>query len=103
MTSSAPATDGAAEVVERGHLIEGAEIHSGSGQTFETLDPATGEPIARLAQGGPGDVDRAVRAARAVESEWAALDAEARGRMLMRLAELVESSAGELAVLESRN
>jgi acyl-CoA reductase-like NAD-dependent aldehyde dehydrogenase len=103
MTSSAPATDGAAQVAERGHLIDGVETASGSGQTFETLDPATGEPLARLAQGGPEDVDRAVRAARAVESEWAAMDAEARGRVLTRLAELVESHAGELAELESRN
>ena len=103
MGSTAPATDGAAEVVERGHLIGGAEAASASGETFETLDPATGEPVARLAQGGPGDVDRAVRAARQVEAEWATVDAEARGRMLMRLAELVEGHADELAELESRN
>jgi aldehyde dehydrogenase (NAD+) len=103
MTSSAPATDGAAEVVERGHLVAGVNAPSSSGEAFETLDPATGEPIARVAQGGPDDVDRAVRAARAVESEWAAVDADARGRTLMRLAELVESHADELAELESRN
>jgi acyl-CoA reductase-like NAD-dependent aldehyde dehydrogenase len=77
------------------------EVEPASGETFESIDPATGEPVARLAQGTAEDVDRAVAAARGVEAEWASVDAEARGRILMRLAELIENHAEEFGQLES--
>src|SRR5919197_410875 len=97
-----PAPNGSASKIEvRGHLIGGMEVEPASGETFESIDPATGEPVARLAQGTAEDVDRAVAAARGVEAEWASVDAEARGRILMRLAELIENHAEEFGQLES--
>lgn len=74
-------------------------------KSFETVNPATGQPIAVVAEGGPKDVDKAVRAARkAVETGgWAKMDAADRGRLLFKLADLVEKNAFELATLESLN
>jgi len=78
---------------------------SASRKTFETLNPATGETIASVAEGGAEDIDRAVKAARrALESgPWATMDAADRGRILFRLADAVEKNLEELAALESIN
>src|SRR5215510_8790100 len=75
------------------------------GTCFDTLNPATGEVIASVAQGGTADIDRAVKAARhALESApYSTMDAADRGRLLLRLADLVEAHAQELAQLESLN
>ena len=55
------------------HFIGGEWLESADGATFETIDPATGDPIIEVAQGGPEDVDRAVAAAReALEGKWGA-------------------------------
>ncbi|MCO6457076.1 MAG: aldehyde dehydrogenase family protein [Pirellulaceae bacterium] len=74
-----------------------------SGQTFATLDPATEEVIAEVAEGDAADVELAVRAAReALErSDWSRLDARDRGRLMYRLADLIEEEIDELAALES--
>jgi acyl-CoA reductase-like NAD-dependent aldehyde dehydrogenase len=84
-------------------LIDGERAPAADGRTFETVDPATGKPITTIAQGGPEDVDRAARAARrALESgPWPEATAAQRGRMIARLADLVEEHADELAELES--
>ena len=87
----------------RGHLIGGDQVPSRSGATFETIDPATAKPLAALALGDEEDVDRAVEAARAAQARWADVDPYERGRILHRLAELVEGAAEELAELESRD
>ena len=73
------------------------------GKTFPTFDPATGEVLAQVAEGDREDVERAVRAARrAFESgPWPAHDASERGRLLWKLADLVEAHGDELAELES--
>ena len=89
--------------VTRGHLIGGEQVSSRSGATFETIDPATAKPLAALALGDAEDVDRAVAAARAAQPRWAEADPYERGRILHRLAELVEGAAEELAELESRD
>ncbi|MFC7107630.1 aldehyde dehydrogenase family protein [Nonomuraea rubra] len=47
-----------------GHVIDGAEVKSASGETFASVDPYTREPWAEVALGGAGEVDRAVTAAR---------------------------------------
>jgi aldehyde dehydrogenase (NAD+) len=75
------------------------------GGEFETLNPATGEVIAKVAAGGAADVDKAVKAARrALETgSWSKMDAADRGRLLFKLADLVEQNADELAMLESLN
>jgi acyl-CoA reductase-like NAD-dependent aldehyde dehydrogenase len=89
----------------RGHalLIDGEQIEAAEHRTFETIDPASGRPITTVAHAGAEDVERAVAAARrALENgPWPALSAAARGRLIHRLAELIESHADELAELES--
>jgi phenylacetaldehyde dehydrogenase len=84
-------------------LIGGRWVEAASGRSFETLDPATGETLARVAEGDSQDVDRAVAAARrAFEGpSWRGITPAERGRLLMRLADAVEAHADELAQLES--
>lgn len=84
-------------------LIEGDRVDAVSGETFITVNPATGAPLAEVARGGPADVDLAVAAARsAYESRvWSGLGAAERGAVLRRLADLIERDAEELALLES--
>ncbi len=86
-------------------FIDNEWVDSASRKTFETLNPATGETIASVAEGGAEDVDRAVKAARrALESgPWASMDAADRGRILFKLADAVERNLEELAALESIN
>ncbi|KIC38922.1 aldehyde dehydrogenase [Leisingera sp. ANG-M7] len=76
-----------------------------AGETFETLDPATGKPWAQMPAASPADVDRAVRAAEAAffSPEWAGMTATQRGKLLMRLADLVAEHAPKLAELETRD
>ena len=84
-------------------LIDGQWRDSLSGKTFETVNPATEEVIARVAEGGADDVDLAVQAARkAFESgPWRKMDARDRGGLMFKLAELIEKNIDELAELES--
>ncbi len=86
-------------------LIDGQWVDPVEGGEFETLNPATGEAIARVAAGTAKDVDKAVKAARkALESgPWSDMDAADRGKLLFNLADLVEKHAEELASLESLN
>ncbi|MBB4933014.1 aldehyde dehydrogenase (NAD+)/betaine-aldehyde dehydrogenase [Lipingzhangella halophila] len=83
-------------------LIDG-EWNAGSGQTFATLNPATGETIAEVAQGGAVEIDAAVEAAsRALHSpQWAGMLPAVRAKLLLRLADLIEENAAELAELET--
>jgi len=87
------------------HLIDNKWVDPVEGGSFETLNPATGEVIAQVAAGTAADVDKAVKAARrALESgPWNTMDAADRGRLLYKLADLVERDAEELAALESLN
>jgi phenylacetaldehyde dehydrogenase len=89
--------------LSRGHLIGGEQVPAASGETFESLDPATARPLATLALGRPEDVDRAVAAARRSQSAWAELDPYERGRVLGRLARLLEEHGDALARLESQD
>ncbi len=84
-------------------LIGGKWQDSASGKTFATLNPATGETICQVAEGDKADIDRAVQAARkAFESgPWPKMNASERGRLLHRLADLIEQNKEELAALES--
>ncbi len=97
-------SDGAREFAGGPHLllIGGERVEAADGRSFETLDPSTGQPIADVAQAGAADVDRAVQAARgALDGKWAKLPAAGRSRLMLKLADLVEEHAGELAELES--
>ncbi|MFW8634756.1 aldehyde dehydrogenase [Cribrihabitans pelagius] len=73
--------------------------------TFESLDPATGNPWAQMPAASVADVDRAVTAAEAAffSPEWAGMSATQRGKLLMRLADLVAENAPRLAELETRD
>ncbi|UWQ64989.1 aldehyde dehydrogenase (plasmid) [Leisingera caerulea] len=76
-----------------------------AGSTFESLDPATGKPWAQMPAASAEDADRAVRAAEAAffSSEWAGMTPTQRGKLLMRLADLVAENAPRLAELETRD
>jgi 4-(gamma-glutamylamino)butanal dehydrogenase len=86
-----------------GAFIDGELVDAASGETFERVNPATGEVIARVAAGDAEDVDRAVRAARRAfdAADWSMADPAERKRVLLRLAELIREHAEELALLDS--
>jgi aldehyde dehydrogenase (NAD+) len=86
-------------------FINGEFGPSSDGGTFDTYNPATGEVLAKVAHGTPEDVDRAVRAARKAleQGHWGRMDAVERGKLLFRLADLIEANAEPLARLETLN
>ena len=86
-------------------LIDGKRQAALTGQTFDALNPATGETLARVARADAADVDLAVRSARrAFESRaWRQMSANDRTNLLLRLADLIEKEADDLAVLECLN
>jgi betaine-aldehyde dehydrogenase len=85
--------------------INGERVPAKSGKSAPVLNPATGEILARVAQGGPEDIGAAVAAAKRSfeQGEWRRATASERARVLLRLAEGIRAAAGELAALESRN
>ena len=84
-------------------LIGGEWVDSESGKTFATFHPATEEKIADVARATDKDVDRAVKAARKAfeEGDWPKMDARDRGRLLNKLADIIEANKEELAALET--
>jgi len=83
-------------------LIDGRRVPSASGRTFESLNPATEQVIASIAEGNEIDVDRAVAAARrAFEGPWRTMRAAERGHILLKWAELLKKHVDEIAELES--
>jgi len=84
-------------------LIDNEWIRSASGKTFSTINPATGDVIAEISEADSADVDKAVRAARRAfdRGSWRKTAAAERGRLLNRLADLIEQHADELAHLET--
>ena len=84
-----------------GHFINGAWQAPAAGAYFDTLDPSNGEKLASIAQGSSGDIDAAVRSARAAFPKWRALTPHVRARYLYALARLVQKHSRLLAVLET--
>ncbi|HZY88917.1 MAG TPA: aldehyde dehydrogenase family protein, partial [Gemmataceae bacterium] len=84
-------------------FIGGKWQDSVSGKTFATTNPATGEVICQVAEGDKADVDLAVKAARKAfeDGPWPKMNASERGRLLNKLADLIEQNKEELAALES--
>ncbi|MGE3182582.1 MAG: aldehyde dehydrogenase family protein [Phycisphaerae bacterium] len=84
-------------------LINGEWQDSQSGKTFETINPATEEVICSVAEADKGDVDRAVAAARRAfdEGPWRRMSATERGKLMYKLADLMEKNKDELAALET--
>jgi phenylacetaldehyde dehydrogenase len=89
--------------VPRKMLIGGRWVEAASGKTFQTLNPATGELLAEVAEGDREDINRAVSAARkAFEGgPWGLMTPSERGRAMWRLADLIEENAEEFARLET--
>jgi aldehyde dehydrogenase (NAD+) len=83
-------------------LINNRWVSSESGRTFATVNPSTGEEICQVEEADAADVDKAVHAARAAfDGPWRKMHASERGRLLYRLADLIEANADELARLET--
>ncbi|BCM85345.1 aldehyde dehydrogenase family protein [Methylobacterium indicum] len=84
------------------HFIGGAWI--GSEATLPVLNPSHGQEMARIARGGAREIDEAVKAGHAaMDGEWGRLDAASRGRLLLKLAELIRRDAEILATMESED
>src|ERR1700741_4091730 len=84
-------------------LIDGKLVHPASGKTLPVYNPATGEVMAHVPEAEAEDVDRAVRAARRAfdEGPWTKMSASQRGRLISKLADLLEQHLEEFAELES--
>lgn len=84
-------------------LIDGKWVDAVSGKIFATLNPATEEPLANVAEGDKADIDLAVKAARKAFEEglWRRMDARDRGKILMKIAELIEKNKEEFAMLDT--
>jgi phenylacetaldehyde dehydrogenase len=84
-------------------FINGQWAEAASGKTFATPNPATGETLARVAEGDAEDIDRAVRAAREAfdNGPWGRITPSERGRIVWRIGDLILEHAEELAQLES--
>src|SRR5580700_9908466 len=84
-------------------LIGGKWVSSKSGKTFETINPATEEVLALVAEGDKADVDEAVKAARKAyeEGKWSSISPHQRTRYLLTIADLIDKHADELAQLET--
>src|SRR4029077_17258992 len=80
-------------------LINGKWVDAASGKTFPTYNPATGDVLANVAEGDQEDVNRAVRAARAAfeEGPWRKMTTSERGRLIWKLADLLEQHTEEFA------
>ncbi len=85
-----------------GLFIDGAFVDQTDGSTFKTVNPATEEVLAEVSEAGPGDVERAVAAARRAQSEvWGPMRPSERAKYLFRVARIIQERSRELAVLES--
>jgi aldehyde dehydrogenase (NAD+) len=86
------------------NFIGGKEVPASNGMLLDVVSPVDGALFAKIAAGTAQDIDSAVKAARsAIEGAWGKLTATERGRLLMKLATIVEAHADELAALESRD
>jgi len=84
-------------------MIDGNWTMAASGKTFPTYNPATGEVLAQIAEGYREDINRAVQAARKAfdSGPWRKLTASERGRLIWKLADLLEANRDEFAYLET--
>src|SRR5271170_2843668 len=84
-------------------LIGGKWVPAKSGKTFETINPANEEILALAAEGDKADIDEAVKVARKAyeEGKWSKIGPHQRARFLLKIAELIDQHADELAELET--
>ena len=88
-------------MIERGLYIDGQFVEALDGATLDVLNPHDGEILAQVSEGGPDDIDRAVEVAGRAFPKWSRTSSADRGRLLLRLADIIETNAEELARLES--
>jgi acyl-CoA reductase-like NAD-dependent aldehyde dehydrogenase len=91
----------AVDIKTYGHYIGGAWVPSEHEDWFDTINPTTGEPLARFPKGTPGDVDRAIDAAEAAYPAWRKTPAPKRGAILLRAAQIMRERKNELGALVS--
>ncbi|MCG5444581.1 aldehyde dehydrogenase family protein [Micromonospora sp. NIE79] len=85
-----------------GLFIDGTFVDPTDGDSFKSINPASEEVLAEVAEAGPQDVERAVRAARkAYDKVWGPMSGRDRAKYLYRIARLIQERSRELAVLES--
>ncbi|MFF5215566.1 aldehyde dehydrogenase family protein [Micromonospora sp. NPDC000442] len=85
-----------------GLFVDGKFVDPADGGSFKSINPASEEVLAEIAEGGAQDVDRAVRAARkAYEKVWGPMPGRDRAKYLFRIARIIQERSRELAVLES--
>lgn len=82
-------------------FINGKWVAPESKKYFSTLNPATNEILAEVAEGNEADVEKAVASAKAALGTWSKLSGKERGRYLYRIARIIQERARELAVLET--
>ena len=85
-------------------FINNSFVDAVSGKTFATIDPATEEIICQIAEGDKVDVDKAVESAKkafAFGSKWRTMDASVRGKLMFKLADLMETYADDIARLDT--
>jgi 1-pyrroline dehydrogenase len=90
-------------VTQYKNYVGGEWVESTGGETMEVLNPATGEAIAEVPRGTVEDVERAVTAAEKAWESWSTKTPKDRAELLLKLADLVDEHAEELAQLESQN
>ncbi|HEU5033348.1 MAG TPA: aldehyde dehydrogenase family protein [Mycobacteriales bacterium] len=84
-------------IVRDSIYIDGAWVSPDGSDTIDVENPATEEIIGRIPSGTAGDVDRAVKAARAAQDDWAATSPEERGKLLSRLQDALTARHGQIA------
>jgi phenylacetaldehyde dehydrogenase len=84
---------------DRQLFIDGKWVGAASGRTFVTPNPATGNGLATVAEGGAEDIDRAVRAARRAfeEGPWSRMTPSEKGRVIWKIGDLILEHTDELA------
>ncbi len=82
-------------------FINGEFVKPSCKKYFNTINPANGEQIAKLAQANKKDVDKAIRAARKAFRSWSKLETKERGKYIFRIARMIQEKAKEFAVIES--
>jgi len=99
-------SSGAVAFAARPHrmFIDGKWVPAVSGETFDTINPATEEVLATVPKGGEEDINRAVRAARKAfeyHSAWRRMSPSERGKIIHRIGDLILENAAELAMIET--
>lgn len=102
---NSPARPADVEVEIHGNFVGGREIEAGHGVLLDVRNPATGEVIAKIPNSTAGDIDRAMKSARAAFEgrEWSGMDVRARARLVNRLADAFEANLDQLYRLETLN